>query len=984
MKIGKKVLAALIALTMLLTIFPTGVVALAAETTKFPDVYTSDLVKPDNDEERVEKKVKALVDNMTTDEKWTFIHGTGMGSTEGDAGSLPGVPRYGVPEIRMHDGPGGLFYVGPSTNPPQEEMLAATWDEEMAKLYGSIYSSEGKAMGAGMMLSAQVDIQRIPQFARTKDQMGEDPYLLSSLSDDLVEGMQSEGGIAVLKHFVGYTDGMENDEISEQALHEVYLPGFETAVKNANALGVMSSYNAVNGTYAANNDYLQNKILRDQWGYKYFTITDWLMGNHGYSLDKGTDIEMPYGFFNNKVLSQIKSDGNTMKLVDQSVTRILRAYGAAGYLTLVKIGTDGKPLEEKGRTERIKSVTADQAIPALEKLSDKNSDIAQEIAENGAVLLKNKGNALPVGKDETVGVIGYTGMNPVSGIGGERSYGTVAQMSSTYAELVKQLGADKVKGSPYKDLHGTTIPNEYLYTDKSGSNHGLKRTYGVNSLHSSFISAESMQGAGAAIDLIKPVTNVITNVGEQTMPGHKYGESAGTDSVLDFTTGTRKGKPNATYRVARADKGTATAFPYSTKPAYTWEGYIEAPESGEYTISYNSIGGLAEMKLYDTDGTTALAEINSTAGTRQGAQWQDGITVGPTGMNLKSATVTLKAGQRYKVHAEAMYSDPQKDLQVNLSWVTPSQQAKNMKDAEKIAKSSDKVLIFAYAPVVNSAMFGKSEQEEMSLELPQETEDYINKMADIAHKNGKKAVVVLNTTTAVVMSDWINNVDGLLQMYFPGQRGGQATANLLTGEVNPSGKLAFTIPKSDKDTVITYGDNWNEYKTGNILKQTSKYGEGINTGYKFYDENNIKVQYDFGYGLSYTNFEYSDLKVKKKAAKPDTYGYDVTFKVTNTGKVKGSEVAQVYLGKANVPDGIQSSPITLSGYIKVKDLKPGETRKVTVHIGQRQLSYWNSNTNKFFGREDGTKDKWTIAKGERALYVGSASDNLILKTTINV
>ena len=124
--------------------------------------------------------------------------------------------------------------------------------------------------------------------------------------------------------------------------------------------------------------------------------------------------------------------------------------------------------------------------------------------------------------------------------------------------------------------------------------------------------------------------------------------------------------------------------------------------------------------------------------------------------------------------------------------------------------------------------------------------------------------------------------------------------------------------------------------------------------------------------------------MKNKPAKGEDYGFDVTFKVKNTGKVRGSEVAEVYLGQAKVPNGIQSSPIALSGYVKVKNLKPGQTKKVKVHIGQRQLSYWNSNAKTLTKRADGTSDKWTVAKGPRTLYVGPASDKLVLKETINV
>jgi len=218
----------------------------------FPDVYTEDLIVPDTNADEVEAKVKALVNAMTEEEKFSFLGGSGLGNVA-NAGNLPGVPRFGVPEMLMYDGPGGIYYMTDTTNPPEEECLAATWDEEDAYKYGTIYSREAKAIGDGMMLSAQLDIQRTPQFSRTKDQMGADPYLLSNMADDLVNGMQSEGGIAVLKHFVAYTEGSNNAVLSEQALHELYLASFEAAVKNANALGIMSSYNLINGTYASAN-----------------------------------------------------------------------------------------------------------------------------------------------------------------------------------------------------------------------------------------------------------------------------------------------------------------------------------------------------------------------------------------------------------------------------------------------------------------------------------------------------------------------------------------------------------------------------------------------------------------------------------------------------------------------------------------------------------------------------------------------------------
>ena len=142
----------------------------------------------------------------------------------------------------------------------------------------------------------------------------------------------------------------------------------------------------------------------------------------------------------------------------------------------------------------------------------------------------------------------------------------------------------------------------------------------------------------------------------------------------------------------------------------------------------------------------------------------------------------------------------EKDMQVGLSWVTPSQKQANMDNAVKAAEENDTVVVFAYSEAGNVG----STRETTSLKLNSNQQKMILDVAEAAHKNGNKVVVVLNNSAAVVMEDWIDEADAILEMYYPGQRGGVATANLLTGEVNPSGKLAFTIPKKNTDTLVTY------------------------------------------------------------------------------------------------------------------------------------------------------------------------------------
>lgn len=999
---GRRVTAMAMAVMMAAASFGTGRIdgiAYAAEADSekitFPDVYTEDLVQPIEDDEVVNEKVEALIKTMTTEEKYSFLGGNGTGDKEGNAGYLKGVPRLGVPMIKMYDGPAGLLYTEDTTNPPQEQMLAATWDEEMAQKYGETVGNENQAIGGSFMLSAQLDIQRTPQFQRTKDQMGEDPYLLSSLADDLVSGMQENGGIAVLKHFAAFAQNASpaaktNVEVSEQALHEVYLSGFESAVKEGGALGVMSSYNAVNGVYASASTELQEDILRDMWGYEYFTITDW-GGNDGYTLDKGTDIEMPQLSNNSQSNTQKKVEDGELtqeeadELVDKSVRRILKAYGKGGYLTLVQVDENGYAKEEEGRTEVI---SAGKNTGTLEELYEESNAAVEEVAEEGGVLLKNENDTLPLNTedDQTVAVVGLNGMTLIPGIGGERSYGAISAMTSPYEALCDLVGEEKVEGQVYNDTIGTIIPAENLYTTADGEEHGAVRTYGTGQ---SAESGDSYQGQF-----------VSNSVPETQMEGHEIGEYCSTDATIDFNTGTVDGKANKTYR--NSEDG--TAFDYTENPAYTWTTYVEAPEDGEYSIILQSIGAKAAMAIYEIqeDGTEKQLGSGSGASVNQGTQWYSGVIPSETGENLSSTSVTLEAGKRYKVGvaSENAGEVEGKDMQVGLAWVTPSQKQANIDNAILAAKNNDTVVIFAYAQVSDPA----DTREETTLKLSDDQQKMILDVAKAAHQAGNKVAVVLNNDSAVVMEDWIDEVDAILEMYYPGQRGGVATAKLLTGEVNPSGKLAYTIPKKDTDTIITYSEeSWSRFEQEDEKEEdtpggntpggfpgfaskdsTTYFDEGINTGYKWYDEMDIEPQYDFGYGLSYTTFAYSDMEVTEKLNAGESAGYDVTFTVTNTGDVAGSEVAQVYLGEAQVPEGIQTSKYALAGYEKVKDLEPGESREVTIHVSERSLSYWNSNQEALNVNSDGTKDKWTVAEGKRTIYVGAASDNLLMHADVQV
>lgn len=972
----------------------------AATQAKFPSAYPSRALKHESNK-TVEKKVNALLASMTLKEKFSLLGGTGTG-TEGNAGYFKGVPRLGVPESRMYDGPAGVLSLHDTTNPPIEELLAATWDKKSAYQYGKITGSENKAIGGNVQLGTQFDILRSYFFVRGKDQMGEDPYLLKNLAVQETEGVQSEDVIAVLKHLAVFSQDATpatntNIDISEQALHEIHLAAFESAIRKGDALGIMSSYNAVNGTAASKNTYLQKQVLRQMWHFKGFTITDW-GGNSEFSLNKGTDIEMPFGSNNTyaNLEKHVQSKAAQEKLVDTAVGNVLRSYGKAGYLGLVEV-KNGKAVAESGRKTPIKLKAN---LKQLKDVRNQNSVTARHIAEKGGVLLKNQNHALPLKKKNTVAMIGTNAMSLISGVGGERSWGTLFKMTSPYQALTKQLGKSNVTGKVGYDLIGDAIPTSAFYTESSGSQHGIKRTYGVAASQG---SAANIQG-----QMKSSGQSATTKMGN-----HSVGSDTGiTDKKINFNTGTIDGKPNKTYLSANADQGTSSSFKYQSHAAYTWTTYVQAPETGEYDLMLEGIGGAINASLNTGKSPISFGITN----VNQNTQWpSDSVIPTETGMSINKQTVSLQAGKRYKLTVSGIAQTKQKDLQVRMSWVTPSQKKKNYQAALDAAATYDTSVIFAYQ---EQATLGNSIKTS-SLALDQEQQKLIKDATKKAKANGHKVVVVLNNATPVTMSGWVDQVDGILEMYFPGQEGGIATANLLTGKVNPSGKLAYTIPKKDTDTLLTHSQaDWdanNKKEKGPqrsddyYLAQgkmfgattvaeakakmaqmgmdgtvnTSDYSEGIMTGYRWYDEQKVKPQYAFGHGLSYSKFKYRNMSVKENHKDGEKSGFDVTFTVKNISKRMGTEIAQVYLGKAKVPAGVQIADKQLSAFKRIEDLKAGESRKVTLHIDERSLSYWNTK-DKLKKETDGTKGKWKLATGKRQVLVGSSSDHLILKRNITV
>jgi beta-glucosidase len=214
-----------------------------------------------------------------------------------------------------------------------------------------------------------------------------------------------------------------------------------------------------------------------------------------------------------------------------------------------------------------------------------------------------------------------------------------------------------------------------------------------------------------------------------------------------------------------------------------------------------------------------------------------------------------------------------------------------------------------------------------------------------------------------VQMPWLSKVRAVLEVWFAGQEGGTATAEILTGKVDPSGKLPITFPARMEDTPADAPGHPERYVgvDGKVI-----YSEGVFVGYRWYDRNELRPLFPFGYGLSYTKFRYTDMRTQRVGD-----AVEVSFKLTNAGKVAGTEVAQVYLGppaKAAVP----IAPKQLSAFERV-ELAPGQTKTVMLHLDMRRFAYWS------------TADRgWRIASGSRPLYVGSSSRDIRLTAKVNI
>lgn len=962
--------------------------------TKYPEFFTRNDYKPETPEER-EKKIEALLRALTIEEKCSLLGGAKEPESKGkvgNAGYQRGVPRLGIPEAVMYDGPAGVTGVCETTGLPQPSLLGCTWDEEMAYRFGKVAATENAACSGNYQLAPQVDIIRSPHFGRNKDMKAEDPYLNSRMAVAETKGIQDNHVVATIKHFAvantmghGPGDFKTNTVIDEQTLHECYLKSFEEAIIKGNAGSVMNAYNKINGKFATANRYLNVEVLRNMWNFKGSLMSDW-GAVHEFTLNKGMDMEMPYPAYNDqhRVLKNIRNGKMDWDALDEACRHVLYGMAEAGLLGLVALDEDGDVMQDPDHTEPIQMEWYyEEAVES--GLLEENAKTAAEIVRKGIVLMKNEREALPLNETELnkkVALIGLGAKYPVCGEAQERSFGRLERMVSPAQALSEQTGKEFVV-EPGIDYVGEVIPGSCLFVDENCTQPGIRRTYGILPEDRNLTAVQGGPGGGGAafqggafVD--EDGEEVNTGIGPHDSSGEHYsegyplGQIAGIDDCINLTCGTDE-NGNIVKNYRNGINGNALV----NGDACTWKGYLKAPETGEYSLYLECIGGEGRFYIKIENEWIQAGSSNI----REWTQWPWAMLVNtPEGMGISGKKIQLEKDQVYPICVYGRAGVKYKDLQIRAAWSTPAFKADNYQRAMKAVAEADTVVFFLTDSNDAENMSERFFKDHRDIDVSKEQQEFL--LDAVAHrKENGKFIVVLQTSNARAIGKWADKVDAIVNTYMPGQEGSRVIAEVLTGRTNPSGKLNQTWPKSREDTPITdTEEHYYQREEGCVVDGCvmNRMSEGIFFGYRWYDKYGVEPQFPFGHGLSYTRFEYSDLDIH-----PIGGEFEITFRITNVGKMKGDEVAQVYLGSADVPAYVQMAQKQLVGYARVKNIMPGECRNVSIIVEGRMLCYWDTAL-PLKERENGTRDKWFRAAGTRKVYVGASSRDIRLESEIAV
>ena len=612
-----------------------------------------------------ELKHQELIGKMTLEEKAAFLSGKNVWQTRDFA-------RLGIPSIFCSDGPHGIRkqagagdHLGlnaslPATCFPTAATIANSWNEELGREMGEALGEEAAAQEVNVLLGPGLNIKRSPLCGRNFEYFSEDPYLAGKMAASYVKGIQSQGVYACPKHFAVNSQELRrmamNSVLDERTLREIYLTGFEIAVKEGNAKSIMTSYNEINGVYANENKHLLQDILRGEWGFDGIVITDWGASNdHVKGVAAGSDLEMPAPGLDSarEILKAIEDRTLTMEELDACVDDLLDAV-----ITLSK--------------------NAENRKHSFEETAHHN--LARRAAAESAVLLKNADEILPLAPASKVAIIGDFAVEPrYQGAGSSMvnpTYlETIAKSADQYdLQIVginrgyKRNGEeDAVLRKEALDLAAVADVVIYCFgLDELSESEGLDRTH--------------MRIPQNQIELLEAIVQVNANVvgllsagASIEMPWHYCCKAilhgylngqAGASAMLDILTGkvNPSGRLSETYPIKYEDTPAFRNFPSPQRNAEYREGLyvgyryydtskVRVQYPFGYGLSYTTFE-YADLKADESGVTFTLTNT----GSRDGAEvaqlyvgMRDGKVFRPAKELKGFAKVFLKAGESTEV-----------------------------------------------------------------------------------------------------------------------------------------------------------------------------------------------------------------------------------------------------------------------------------------------------------------------------------------------
>ncbi len=398
----------------------------------------------------IARRVAQVIGHMTLSNEITLVEG--QGTSQPYVFYMAGIPHLCIPPMGLEDGPNGVADgLKGVTQLPAGVDLAATWDRSTAREYGKVVGAESAGKGVSVNLGPTINIDRDPRWGRSFETYTEDPALNSALAVNEIDGVQSQGVMSQVKHYAAYNQEtyrntpQDNVLVSNRALREIYLPAFEAAVKDANVASVMCSYSTINGNYACQNSDLLTKVLKQEWGFPGFVTSDYGAIHSTTAARAGTDMEQPENTYFGNALAQAVRDGAIGRSVlNTMIERILTEMFRFGLFDHPHHG----------------STTATVTTPAHVAFSTRT-------AEQGTVLLKNRGSALPLTSAGagTVAVIGpAASTSPIYGGGGSAAVlpsKTVTPLQGVMAAAGSGTNVVYQQGLP-ADTALTAVPSSAL------------------------------------------------------------------------------------------------------------------------------------------------------------------------------------------------------------------------------------------------------------------------------------------------------------------------------------------------------------------------------------------------------------------------------------------------------------------------------------------------------------------------------------------